>query len=84
MLIGDFNGDGRSDLLMGWGRDELRVYAGVEGSGLFERRPQKIRVDVPGEEFAWLTDLNGDGKDDVVMHHLSADGPNRVTLLIAR
>ncbi len=84
LLIGDFNGDGRSDLLMGWGRDELRVYAGVEGSGLFERRPQKIRVDVPGEEFAWLTDLGGDGKDDVVMHHISADGPNRVTLLVAR
>ncbi len=84
LLIGDFNGDGRSDLLMGWGRDELRIHAGAKGPGLFERRPQKIRVDVPGEEFAWLTDLNRDGKDDVVMHHLSADRPNRVTLLVAR
>ena len=84
VLVGDFNGDGRSDLLMGWGRDELRIYVGVEGSRLFEQRPEKIAVDVPGEDYVWLSDLNKDGKDDVVMHHRSADEPNRVTLLIAR
>ena len=84
VLVGDFNGDGRSDLLMGWGRDELRIYVGVEGSRLFERRPEKIAVDVPGEDYVWLCDLNKDGKDDIIMHHRSADEPNRVTLLIAR
>ena len=84
VLVGDFNGDERSDLLMGWGRDELRIYVGVEGSRLFERRPEKIAVDVPGEDYVWLSDLNKDGKDDVVMHHRSADELNRVTLLIAR
>ena len=84
VLIGDFNGDGRSDLMMGRGRDELRVYAGVGGPGLFERRPRTIMVEVPGEDYAWLTDLNKDGKDDVVLHHRSEDEPNRVTLLIAR
>ena len=84
VLVGDFNGDGRSDLLMGSGRDELRIYPGVEGSRLFERRPEKIRVDVPPENYVWLSDLNKGGKDDVVMHHRSADEPHRVRLLVAR
>ena len=83
VLIGDFNGDGLSDLLMGRGLDELWIYPGKEGPGLFARRPVKIAVDVPPAKNVWLMDLNRDGKDDIVMHQLSATAPNRVTLLIA-
>ena len=62
VLIGDVNGDRRSDLLVQHSWEELRVYPGVPGQELFARRPQKIKVAMPNEEYTWLVDLNRDGK----------------------
>ena len=84
VLIGDVNGDRRSDLLVQHSWEELYVYVGVPGRELFARRPQKIKVAMPNEEYTWLVDFNRDGKQDVLMHHPSATEPNRVTTLIAR
>ena len=39
---------------------------------------------MPHEEFTWPVDLNKDGKQDILMHHLSTTEPNRVTMLMAR
>ena len=85
VLIGDVNGDRRSDLLMGWGRKEMRVFLGVPGADLFARKPQKVAVPVPNnEEHTWLVDINRDNKRDILMYYPSTTDPHRVMLLIAR
>lgn len=82
-LIGDVNGDDRQDLLVGRPGKELRVSLGVPGPEVFAHLSATVDVSMPAEGFAWLEDLNRDGKQDVVLHHVSASEAHRVTLLIA-
>jgi hypothetical protein len=84
VLIGDVNGDSRSDLLVQNGREGLSVFLGVPGPSLFVRRPQEVELAMPNEEYTWLVDLNRDGKQDVLLHHSSTTEPHRVTMLIAK
>ena len=106
LLIGDVTGDSRLDLLVGSDRrslpglefhpvDLFKVYIGVPGPDLFSRLPKDVAVPMPDHgEYAWLVDLNKDGKQDILLHHPSCCRgdmhreatiePPRVTMLIAR
>ena len=84
LLFGDVNGDGHPDLLVQNGQKELYVFIGVPGPDLFARKPQKVAVVMPYEEYTWLVDFNKDGVQDLLMHHSSTTESHRVTVLIAQ
>lgn len=74
VYVGDFNGDGCSDMLVQWVDDssrQLLVYKGNTNGTFSEgENLSSIRLHMPesypGKFF--VTDVNGDGKDDFVVH----------------
>lgn len=84
VLIGDIDGDGQADLLTGNRWDRLTVNYGGPGKDPFAGDPLHVTVDLPSNEAnSMLTDLNHDGRQDVVLHHPSDDAPNRLLILMA-
>jgi Thiol-activated cytolysin/FG-GAP-like repeat len=79
LSTGDFNGDGRTDLI--WNeRDSINVMyvALADGSGgwTFEAPQQQLKTNWPGYGL-YVGDLNNDGKADLIWNKTNA-GPNWV------
>lgn len=72
-LFGDYDGDGRPDLVYGTEDDELSIFRGQPGGALFEEdAAEKIEVRAFGEVLP--VDLTGAGRDDLVLHYPSTKG----------
>lgn len=68
ILAADVDGDGRKDLLVQGGEDEMRIFAGVPGEQLFAAKGDRVRMPLPRDREAFsVFDLNADGRDDLVM-----------------
>ncbi len=67
-LGGDYNGDGRKDILVWRAPTEADVYLSRTSGELFERQPG-LRFRAPAFSFVEAQDLNGDGIDDPVFNN---------------
>lgn len=69
VLSADVTGDGRKDLLVQKGLDTLLVYPGEASENLFARSPIKLAMTLPDDREGFVvTDLNQDGRDELILH----------------
>jgi FG-GAP-like repeat len=84
---GDYDGDGIKDVLYRTDSDEVSVYFGARRDVMGDE-PATIEIlDVDDYRFCQpvITDLDGDGRDDVIIRYTSWDREgDRLTLLLAR
>lgn len=83
----DLNGDGRKALVLGESGQELRFY-GPDNNRLFSRNSDRVALPLPRDSSrVKVLDLNGDGKQDLVLpfDSLDVEGQrNQLILLFSR
>jgi hypothetical protein len=72
-MRGDYNGDHRPDLAFGTDDDELSIFPGVAGSGLFDDDAVE-EIKVPAFGTLDAVDLDRQGKTDIVLHYPATRG----------
>lgn len=85
--LADLNGDGLKDLVVSSGESRLKIYPGTRKKRIFEKRSQRIKVDVPKQgSYVAVADINTDGKEDLIVRYGRQDDKeltNKLVLLIA-
>jgi hypothetical protein len=64
-IDGDFNGDGREDVIVERSSDQFDVYLSDADAGFFRKQPP-ISLRAPVDAWLNVNDLNGDGLSDLV------------------
>ncbi|MCI0340000.1 MAG: VCBS repeat-containing protein [Planctomycetales bacterium] len=85
---GDYDGDGRRDLLLRSGADALAIHLGLEGGG-YPEAPDRIVGIPPLEGFRFvlprIEELNGDGRSDLLLHYRDwEDQADQVVVLLTK
>ena len=73
-LRGDFNGDGRPDIMIRRKSVQLEIYLSSEGDELFSRTPA-LRFRVPARGSPVVHDYNGDNLSDIMIDSATDIGP---------
>jgi len=86
LLDGDFDGDGRKDLLIRTGPDELTIRRGT-GAGVWGEEKDAVTVKIPPKANhpdidGTAADLDGDGKDEIVLVYRSPPGGKDVVRIL--
>jgi len=76
--FGDFNGDGNMDMFSAPGTDMDELYGNPvvftnTGSNGFARSEISLGGDEAWSHDSWVADINGDGRDDIVMSNIGGD-----------
>ena len=66
LIEGDFNGDGREDILLERSSDQYDVYLSDADTGFFRREPP-LSFQAPVEAWTDIADFNGDGVSDLLV-----------------
>ncbi|NLI16677.1 MAG: VCBS repeat-containing protein [candidate division Zixibacteria bacterium] len=79
-LDGDYDGDGRNDLLIHEGDGILKIYTN-SARGVFEESASR-EIQILRPDGISVVDLNGDGKDEIIGHYLyNRDNCNAVRVI---
>ena len=65
-LEGDFNADGRKDLIVRRSMTQGDIYFSSLNNGFFQREP-KLQLEMPSESRTYVEDLNRDGISDIYL-----------------